>query len=132
MCYKASVRVKVSLFRSKCLDKTTILMMEKIERASEGQKNSSGTAEMYLEPHCEKTQGIFNIYLRNLLQVSGASPCKLQDYMPYCVHIIEKVYGCRKCDCSNMAAKSCQFRKSCGRQFQCSSLRILHGTRTTI
>jgi hypothetical protein len=33
MCYKASVRVKVSLFRSKCLDKTTILMMEKIEQA---------------------------------------------------------------------------------------------------
>jgi hypothetical protein len=29
MCYKASVRVKVSLFRSKCLDKTTILMMGK-------------------------------------------------------------------------------------------------------
>jgi hypothetical protein len=33
MCDKASVRVKVSLFRSKCLDKTTILMMEKIEQA---------------------------------------------------------------------------------------------------
>lgn len=33
MCYKASVRVKVSLFRSKRLDKTTILMMEKIEQA---------------------------------------------------------------------------------------------------
>jgi aminoglycoside phosphotransferase family enzyme len=28
-CYKACVRIKVSLFRSKGLDKTTILMMEK-------------------------------------------------------------------------------------------------------
>jgi hypothetical protein len=38
--YKASVRVKVSLFRSKCLDKTTILKMEKIEQAEEEQEST--------------------------------------------------------------------------------------------
>ena len=35
-----SVRVKVSLFHSKGLDKTTILMMGKIEHTEEGQKST--------------------------------------------------------------------------------------------
>jgi hypothetical protein len=49
------VRVKVSLFHSKGLDKTTILMMGKMEHTEEGQ-NPLGTAELYLEPYCEKKQ----------------------------------------------------------------------------
>jgi hypothetical protein len=38
MSYKVRIRVKVSLFRSKYLDKNTILMMEKMEQAGEGQE----------------------------------------------------------------------------------------------
>jgi len=36
----ADVRVKVSLFPSKCQDKTTILMVEKIEQAEEGEEST--------------------------------------------------------------------------------------------
>ena len=83
-------------------------------------------------PHTVKRQKIFDIYRRNPLHSRGVSSCKVQDYMPYRAYEFEKIYGRRKCDCPNVAAKGCQFRKSRGGQFQCSSLRLLYGIRTTI
>jgi aminoglycoside phosphotransferase family enzyme len=50
MCYKACVRVKVSLFRAKDLDKTTKSNdRKKIEQLEEEARNHLELAESYLE-----------------------------------------------------------------------------------
>jgi aminoglycoside phosphotransferase family enzyme len=49
MCYKACVRVKVSLFRAKDLDKTNSNDRKKIEQLEEEARNHLELAESYLE-----------------------------------------------------------------------------------
>jgi hypothetical protein len=48
---------KISGVRPKGLNKITILIMEKIEQAEEGQE-STWDCGIVLEPYCEKTQDI--------------------------------------------------------------------------
>jgi hypothetical protein len=95
---QAYVRVKVSWFRANGVDKTNSDDREERNRASRGGEGEG-------EGGRKNTLELPRPYL------------ELDHMLLYCLYDTKKVNDCRRCYCTNVAAKGCQLRNSRGCQF---------------
>jgi hypothetical protein len=91
---QAYIRVKISWFRANGMDKTNSDDREERIRVSRGGRGGAKNPLELARPYLE-----------------------LDHMLLYCLYDTEKVNDCRRCYCTNVAAKGCQFRNSSGCQF---------------